>query len=71
LAFRVRRRKKIGKFITAEKVPYHLRKKILIVSDSEKIIWVWPVRITEKAKVAADTRRIVQLKIITEGQTAN
>jgi len=55
--------KKVGKFLTVAKVPQELRRKILIVTDCEKIIWVWPIRISEKAKITSDTRRILQLQI--------
>ncbi len=55
--------KKVGKFLTAAKVPQEIRKKVLVVADSEKIIWVWPIRISEQAKVTGETRKILQLRI--------
>jgi len=63
--------KKVGKFLTAAKVPQQVRAgtplrgnpKILIVADREKIIWVWPIRISEQAKITSGTRRILQLQI--------
>ena len=55
--------KKIGKFLTDEKVPEEIRRKILIVADAEKIIWLWPIRISERAKVTGEPREILQLKI--------
>jgi len=55
--------KKIGKFLTAQKVPHDIRQKILIVTDNEKIIWLWPIRISEQAKVTDKTCKILQLKI--------
>jgi tRNA(Ile)-lysidine synthase len=55
--------KRIGKFLTAAKVPHQIRKKVLVVADSEKIIWVWPIRISEQAKVTSRTRKILQLQI--------
>ncbi len=56
--------KKLGKFLTAQRVPHRLRRNIFVVADGEKIIWVCPVRISEQAKVTGETRRIVQLQII-------
>jgi len=56
--------KKVGKFLTAARVLQKVRKKLLIVTDSEKIIWVWPIRISEKAKVTGGIRKILQLQII-------
>ena len=55
--------KKIGKFLTAAKVPQELRQKLLIVADSEKIIWIWPIRISEQTKIVCETRKILQLRI--------
>jgi len=55
--------KKLGKFFTAEKVPPEVRDKALVVADSEKIIWVWPVRMSEQVKVTSKTVRILELKV--------
>jgi tRNA(Ile)-lysidine synthase len=57
------RQKKVGKFLTAARVPQQLRQKLLIVADSEKIIWLCPVRTSEKAKINSETRKILQLRI--------
>jgi len=59
----LREEKKVGKFLTAAKVPQQIRKKVLIVADAEKIIWVWPIRIAEQAKVTSTTREILQLQV--------
>ena len=55
--------KKVGKFLTAARVPQEVRQRLLIVADSKKIIWVWPIRISEQAKVTGGTRKILQLQI--------
>jgi tRNA(Ile)-lysidine synthase len=55
--------KKVGKFLTATKLLQELRAKVLIVADSEEIIWVWPIRISEKVKITDQTREIIQLRI--------
>jgi tRNA(Ile)-lysidine synthase len=55
--------KKIGKFLTAQRIPHRLREKVLIVADSDKTIWVCPVRISESAKVTSRTRSVLQLQI--------
>jgi len=55
--------KKVGKFLTAARVPQELRRKLLIIADSEKIIWVWPIRISEQARITSGTRKILQLRI--------
>lgn len=55
--------KKIGKFLTAQKVPRDLCQRLLIVADSEKIIWLAPLRASEPTRVTSQTQRILQLKI--------
>lgn len=57
------REKKLGKFLTAQRVPYGIRRDVLVVSDREKIIWVWPVRMSEQPKITSQTRRVLQLQI--------
>jgi tRNA(Ile)-lysidine synthase len=60
--------KKVGKFLTAQRVPRRVRDRLLIVSDAEKILWVWPIRMSEQAKVTGRTRKIVRLQITAAGQ---
>jgi len=55
--------KKVGKFLTAARVPQEVRQKLLIVADSERIIWIWPIRISEQAKVTGGTRKMLQMQI--------
>jgi len=54
---------KIGKFLTSQKVPHEIRQKVLVITDMEKIIWLWPVRISELAKITDGTRKIFQLEL--------
>jgi len=55
--------KKLGKFLTDQRIDRSAREKVLVAADNEKIIWLWPVRISERAKVTAQTRNILQLRI--------
>jgi tRNA(Ile)-lysidine synthase len=55
--------KKLGKFLTAQRVPHEIRRNVLVVADSEKIIWVWPIRVSEQSKITGQTRKILQLQI--------
>ena len=55
--------KKIGKFLTAAKTPRQLRNKLLVVTDSGKIIWLWPIRISERTRITGKTKKILQLQI--------
>lgn len=54
---------KVGKFLTAAKVPQQLRGKLLIIADSEKIIWVWPIRMSQQVKIGGETQKVLQLRI--------
>ncbi len=55
--------KKLGKFLTAQRIPHRIRRDVLVVTDREKIIWVWPVRISEQQKITGQTQKILQLQI--------
>ena len=55
--------KKTGKFLTAQRVPKRIRDKTLIVEDSQKVIWLWPIRMCEQAKVTDKTKKILRLQI--------
>jgi tRNA(Ile)-lysidine synthase len=55
--------KKLGKFLTDQRIPYNIRRNMLVVTDREKIIWLWPVRMSEQAKLAGNSRKILQLRI--------
>ncbi len=55
--------KKIGKFLTAAKVPKATRCKALVIADRDDIIWLWPVRISEKARITDQTSRILRISV--------
>ena len=55
--------KKIGKFITAAKVSPDLRRDVFVVEDTEKIIWLAPLRASARTCVIRTTKRILQIKI--------
>jgi tRNA(Ile)-lysidine synthase len=59
--------KKLGKFLTAARVPREVREHIVVFADREKVIWVCPVRISESAKITQETRRILLLNVVQTG----
>ncbi len=59
--------KKIGKFLTAQKVPRGLRQRLLIIADGKKIIWLTSLRASELTKITGQTQRILQLQIHQKG----
>ncbi len=56
-------RKKVGKFLSDARVPQDMRRKTLVVADSEKVIWVWPIRMSGQVKVTGQTRKVLQIGI--------
>ena len=54
---------KVGKFLTAAKVPRPVRERILVFTDREKIVWLCPVRLSEQVKITADTQRLLRLRV--------
>lgn len=56
-------RKKLQDLFVDEKIPLLERRKIPIVADKEKIIWVAGYRMSEEVKVAGTANRILSLKI--------
>jgi len=63
--------KKLGKFLTAQRVPRQVREEVIVVADIEKIIWVCPVRISEQVKVTNETRTVLQLEVTDPGESQN
>lgn len=57
------REKKVGKFLTATKVPDNLRLRTFVIEDGKAIVWVCPVRISDRAKVTERTSVILDLRI--------
>jgi len=59
--------KKVGRFLIDQRVPQRIRKKVLVVADSEKIIWLWPIRMCGQAKITEKTKKILRLQITDAG----
>ncbi len=55
--------KRIGKFLTADKVPGEMRDKVLVIEDEKKIIWLAPIRASEQTKVVASTKKVLVIKL--------
>ncbi len=55
--------KKVGKFLTLSKVDFTLKKKAFIAEDSQKILWVVPIRISEGAKIGPQTARVLKITV--------
>lgn len=53
--------KKVGKFLTAAKVPEMTRTHVIVLADARRIVWVCPIRISEQTKLTERTSRILAL----------
>ncbi|MBU2597386.1 MAG: tRNA lysidine(34) synthetase TilS [Planctomycetes bacterium] len=60
--FGLEKSKKIGKFLTSEKIDLNSRKKAFLISDSEKILWLVPVRRSSEAAITDKSRTLLQIK---------
>jgi len=56
--------KRVGKFITAARLTRESRDKLLVIADGGKIIWLAPLRAGEETRLTDQTRRILQLQLI-------
>lgn len=54
---------KVGKFLTAAKVPMWERCNVLVFQDRQHILWLCPVRLGQRAKITSTTRRLLELTV--------
>jgi tRNA(Ile)-lysidine synthase len=54
---------KVGKFLTAARVPHNVRERTLVFGDQDGILWVCPIRISEPAKITDTTQRVLRLTV--------
>jgi tRNA(Ile)-lysidine synthase len=55
--------KKVGKFLTTAKVSTERRERIILFADGWRVVWVCPVRISERVKVTEQTQRVLKLSV--------
>ncbi len=56
--------KRVGKFLTDARVGPEVREKVCILADTDGILWVCPVRRSERARVNEGTRRVLEIRIL-------
>lgn len=56
--------KKIKSYFIDEKVPLKVRKKTIIVSDRDSVIWIAGMRMSERVKISDKTRNILKVEIV-------
>jgi tRNA(Ile)-lysidine synthase len=55
--------KKIGKFITSAKLNSEQRKKVFLICDSKKILWLVPIRRSDEAAIMDKSELLLQINI--------
>ncbi len=55
--------KKVGKFLTAARIDSESRRGIVIIADTEKIIWVASLRCAASTAVASNTKHILEISV--------
>ena len=58
--------KKLGEFMIDAKIPQAWRSRIPLVCSGEQILWVVGWRLDERAKVSAETKRVLRLQFESE-----
>ncbi|MDD5011145.1 MAG: tRNA lysidine(34) synthetase TilS [Phycisphaerae bacterium] len=56
--------KKVGKFLTSEKIDLNSRKQTFLICNSKKILWLVPIRRSSEAVIKGQNKRILQIKIV-------
>ncbi|MDD5134731.1 MAG: tRNA lysidine(34) synthetase TilS, partial [Phycisphaerae bacterium] len=59
--------KKVGKFITSAKIDFSLQNQLFIIQDSQKILWLAPVRRSSQASVTGKSKNLLQVKASKRG----
>jgi tRNA(Ile)-lysidine synthase len=55
--------KKLQDFFVDSKVPRRARKRVPIVEDSQKIVWVAGLRMDQRVRIDADTKRVLEIEL--------
>jgi len=58
--------KKLSDFFVDEKIPRHLRDRVLLLVEGEDILWVIGFRRGDKARLTENTRKILEVEVIPE-----
>ncbi len=57
----LKKEKKIGQFLTDAKIPPEVRNQLFVIADTQKIIWLCPLRASDSTKITEKTKNILQL----------
>ena len=61
-------RKKLSRYFTAEKVERNIRSSIPVVADGDEIVWIVGMRLSERYKIGADTREVIEITYLKDDE---
>lgn len=53
--------KKISDFLNGQKVPFHIKKEQMVLTNSGRIVWVVGYRIDDRFKITTKTKKVIKL----------
>lgn len=54
---------RLGKFLTAARVPHTVRDRMLVFADQERILWACPIRMAQAVKITDTTLLVLRLTV--------
>ncbi len=57
-------RKKIKDYLIDEKIPRVFRDEIMLIADTDSVVWIEKKRLSERVKITSKTRNILEVRII-------
>lgn len=63
--------KKLKDYMVTEKIPVRLREKIPVLAEDSHVLWLMGYRISEYYKVSENTKRILQVQLITDCESSH
>ncbi len=57
-------KKKVGDFLTDQKVSKYIRDEILVIEDKRGIIWLAPYRIADRVKIDNKTKKVLRIDLL-------
>ena len=61
-------KKKLSRYFTAEKVERKLRSIIPVVADGDEIVWIVGMRLSERYKIGASTREVMEITYLKDDE---
>ena len=61
-------KKKLSRYFTAEKVERKLRSIIPVVADGDEIVWIVGMRLSERYKIGASTREVLEITYLKDDE---